>query len=87
MSITLKLKPEIEAQLIAQAAQRGVSIEQLLETAIGMFVDANRSEQPIAPQEKAARFSQWARNHAVTAPLSDTAVSRESIYTREDEML
>ena len=87
MSITLKLKPEIEAQLIAQATQQGVSIEQLLETLIGMFVDSNRSEQPIVPQEKAARFSQWARNHAVTAPLSDAAVSRESIYTREEEML
>jgi len=87
MTITLKLKPEVEAQLIAQATQKGVSIEQLLETLIGMLVDSSRSEQSIAPHEKAARFSQWARNHVVTEPLSDTAVSREVIYTREDEML
>jgi hypothetical protein len=34
MAITLKLKPEIEAQLIVQATGKGVSIEQLLEALI-----------------------------------------------------
>lgn len=87
MAITLKLKPEIEAQLIAQATEKGVSIEQLLETLIEMLVDSNRAEPPVTAHERAARFSQWARGHAVTPPLSGMAVSRESIYTREDEMV
>lgn len=42
----------------------------------------------LSPQEKAKAFLEWADSHVSDAPpLSDEAISRESIYTREDEQL
>ncbi len=42
----------------------------------------------LSPEEKAKAFLEWADGHVSDAPpLSDEAISRESIYTREDEQL
>jgi hypothetical protein len=43
----------------------------------------------LPPQAKAEKFLRWATGHRSlqAPPLSDEAVSRDSIYTREDEML
>jgi len=39
----------------------------------------------LTSEERAAAFEAWAASHRVTPPLSDDAVSRESIYEdRED---
>lgn len=38
MSITIQLKPEVEARLLAQASKQDVSVEQLLETLIDACV-------------------------------------------------
>jgi hypothetical protein len=45
--------------------------------------------RPLSPQEKAQAFREWVSRLPVSAapPLSDEAISRESIYTREDEQL
>lgn len=42
-----------------------------------------------SPQAKLAAFLAWANgpHPSTTPPLSDEAISRESIYTREDEAL
>lgn len=90
MTITLELKPELEARLISQAAKQGVSIEELVERFIELLsVTSDQSAQMVlSPQDRATQFGQWAKRHAINAPpLSDEAISRESIYTREDEML
>lgn len=91
MAILLSLPPEIESRLIAQAAAMGTSAEALLKTLVeGLLVT---SPQPtsltLAPTERAERFVNWATHHSgiKAPPLSDEAISRESIYTREDEML
>ena len=87
----MKTNVEVDDALVTDALKAtGLTTQhEVVELALKTLIQIKRqgSEQPIAPQEKAARFSQWAKNHAVTAPLSDAAVSRESIYTREDEML
>nr|WP_238360552.1 hypothetical protein [Iningainema tapete] len=85
------MKPEIEAQLIAQAASAGISVEEFLQMAISGLLSASQpSVVPtvLSPQERAQAFVKWAKSHSIQAPpLSDEAISRESIYTREDEML
>ncbi|MBD2770790.1 hypothetical protein [Iningainema tapete] len=91
MAIVIELKPEIEAQLIAQAASAGISVEEFLQMAISGLLSASQpSVVPtvLSPQERAQAFVKWAKSHSIQAPpLSDEAISRESIYTREDEML
>lgn len=90
MTITLELKPELEARLISQAAKQGVSIEELVERFIELLtVTSDQSAQTVlSPHDRAAQFGQWAKRRVSNAPpLSDAAISRESIYTREDEML
>lgn len=89
MTITLKLPPETEARLNATAAAQGVSVEELLKSAIELLLTASEPVSPsvISPSERAAKFVAWTRNHAVLAPpLSDAAISRDSIYReREDQ--
>ncbi len=91
MAILLELDPEIELRLIAQATAQGISVEILLKTLVeGLFANSSQPTPLIlSPQERAERFLNWARSHSSikAPPLSDDAISRESIYTREDEML
>lgn len=81
MTITLNLKPEIEARLFAQAAKQGLSIEQFLQSWI---------ESSLPPETKSAE--NWRElldefcNHPALAnipPVSDDAVSL-TYLERED---
>lgn len=93
MAITLVLKPETEAQLIAQAAAKGVSVEQYLQA----FIESNlptevedSASQTEAPEEWRTLLEEFCNNPALAnvPPLSDEAISRESIYReREDSQL
>lgn len=91
MAIVLELEPEIESRLMAQAAAQGTSVEALLKTLVESLLSTSPQPTPItlSPTERAERFVNWARNHSEVKapPLSDEAISPESIYTREDEML
>ena len=91
MTITLQLKPEIEARLIAQAVLQGVSVEVYLESLIENSL-VNQTEITFS---ETANYEEWEASlkelinspSFVAPPLSDAAISRESIYTREDEIL
>jgi hypothetical protein len=91
MAILLELDPEIESRLIAQATAQGISPEILLKTLVEGLLANSSQPTPLTllPQERTERFVSWAKSHRKNAapPLSDEAISRESIYTREDEML
>jgi hypothetical protein len=84
MTIKLDLKPETEAQLIAQASVKGVSVTTYLESVI---------EQHFATQaepEWKNLLDQLGRSPSLAkaSPLSDEAISRKSIYReREDNEL
>jgi hypothetical protein len=84
MTIQLNLKPEMEAHLIAQATMQGVSVDRYLESMI---------EQHLATQtepEWRTLLDQLGRSPSLAKalPLSDEAISRESIYReREDRQL
>jgi hypothetical protein len=91
MPIELELEPEIESRLIAQAAAQGTSVQVLLKTLVENLLASSPQVTPLtlSSQERAERFMNWARSHSFikAPPLSDEAISRENIYTREDEML
>jgi predicted transcriptional regulator len=91
MTVTLELKPEIEARIRARAAERGLPVEKLIEAAIE--VDVTRGEH--RPFHETATLEEWEaaldefiqRNAGrnVSWTVDD---SRESIYReREDAQL
>ena len=90
-----KLTPELAKQILEAAAVRGVSVEELLESVIENELTETQTQfekghfqLKAPPEEWGKALREWADNHPRNEPpLSDYAVSRESIYTREDEML
>jgi hypothetical protein len=77
MTIKIELPPEIEASLSAQAAAQGVSLEEYLRRMLEEQVPSGR---PMRPAERAALWRQSTAGLPRTPPLSDEAVSRESLY-------
>lgn len=92
MTVTLELKPEVEAQVIAQAAAHGVSVEEFLRSVIEDSL-SNGEEKPFyetAPAEEwETALDDFANSPAfVRAAGRFVDDSRESIYReREDAQL
>jgi hypothetical protein len=80
MSVTIDLAPELEAALSAEAVAGGM----LLSEYIGQLVRGARTTTgplpPLSGIEKARLWRQSAAVLPLTEPLSDEAISRESIY-------
>lgn len=75
----IEIAPETEAKPAAQAAAKGISLPEYLRRLL------EREAAPLAPQDlsAAARTTYWresTKGLPKTAPLSDQAISRESIY-------
>ena len=92
MSITIELKPEIEARLLAQAIAQSVSVEHLLEMLIEGCIVSLKQEQvdrPVAKDKLALLNALGKSSSLAQAPsLSEEAIARESIYReREDAQL
>ncbi|NJR61739.1 MAG: hypothetical protein HC769_24645 [Cyanobacteria bacterium CRU_2_1] len=93
MTIQVNLKPEIEARLTAQAVAKGISVEQYLET----WIETNLTSEIERSPSQTENLEEWVElletfcNNPALAnvpPLSDEAISRESIYReREDSQL
>lgn len=78
MTVTLNLKPELEAGLLAQAQANGVTVEEyLLSVVEGAVFPVMQKTLPA--EERAAAFEAWSAGHRPTTPLSDYAVSRNGI--------
>jgi len=83
MTVTLNLKPELEAGLLAQAQASGMTVEEyLLSVVEGAVLPA--IEKTLSAEERAAAFEAWSAGHRATTPLSDQAVSRERMYEGRD---
>jgi hypothetical protein len=78
MSVVIELPPDIEASLADQAAREGISLQQHLRHLLEQQVPARTN--PATPAERAAFWRQSAQGLPRTPPLSDQAVSRETIY-------
>jgi hypothetical protein len=81
VTITLNIRPEVEAGLTAQALAKGMTLEEYL---LSLVEGAVRSQANLLPEERAAAFETWSASHRPTPPLSDYAVSRESLYEGRD---
>ena len=86
--MTVTLKPDLEEELAARAKAEGLTTEEFVNRELEKWVAAQPKPSELSPEERARLWSESIEKLAVGGtPLSDYAVSRESIYTREDEML
>lgn len=89
MTVTLELKPEIEAIVIQQATIKNLSIENYIQQVLIEHVEESitKSFDEKTPAERAQAWKEWVNSHDyITAPPADD--SRESIYNeRELQML
>jgi hypothetical protein len=83
MVVNLNLKPELEAELLAQAQASGKTVEEYLLSVVegAVFPTTGRT---LSPEERAAAFEAWSASHRPTSPLSDYAVGRDGIYEGRD---
>lgn len=79
MTVTLNLKPELEAGLFAQAQASGMTLEEYLLSVVEGAV-LQTTQKPLSAEERAVAFEVWSAGHRPTPPLSDYAVSREGLY-------
>jgi hypothetical protein len=84
MTVTLKLKPEVEAGLLTQAQASGMTLEEYLLSMVEGAVLLKAQESSSA-EERAAAFEAWSAGHRPTPLLSDYAVSREAMYEGRDD--
>jgi hypothetical protein len=91
MTVTLELKPEVKDRIVSKAKSRGLSVEDyilnVLEKETTNGADSFALTATPAAWEEA--FLKWVRTERPEhPPLSDEAISRESIYQeREDAQL
>ena len=89
MTVTLELKPEVEERIIAEAKTQGLSVEDYIRRVLeGKSTTPNPNALPF--EEWLQKWNEWLSSHDYikAPPLSDEAISRESIYReREDKQL
>jgi hypothetical protein len=76
--------------LEAQARQSGLSVKDYLEKRVEEMVSDPEPQLAKTPQERVRLWNEWLSSHDYiqAPPLSDEALSRESIYReREDKQL
>lgn len=84
MTVTLKLNPEVEAGLMAQAKASGLTLEEYLLSLVEGAALV-KEQKILSVEERATAFEAWSSGHRPTPPLSDYAVSREAMYQGHDD--
>jgi hypothetical protein len=87
MAVTVPLTSDEQAALSAQAEARGVSLDFLLRQAVLRIIYAPLEIMPegLSAMQWEKEFDAWLDSLPTLTSLSDEGISRESIYTREDE--
>jgi len=87
--MTITLRADIEEVLAVRARAEGLSTEEFVNRELERLVAGSpQSSSKLSPEERLRTWHEFLAKHSVGGPpLSDYAVSRESIYTREDDML
>ncbi len=81
MMLTIELSTEIEAGLLAQAEAQGLALPQYVQHLLREQVP-DSSSAPLSAVERATAWRESVKGLPHTPPLSDEAISRESIYGR-----
>ena len=86
-TVAVPLTSEEEAALIAQAKTQGISVDSLVRKAVLQIISPSSGTEPALTAEEFEKvFDEIAEMIPEDVPLlSDEALSRESIYTREDD--
>lgn len=91
MSVTLDLRPEVEEHIKAEANARGLSVEDYILDVLERETSDDESNfaRTASAEEWKKSFLEWVHTpRPAHPPLSDEAISRESIYReREDAQL
>lgn len=89
MTVTLELKPEVEARAIEQAASRGLPVEDFLESVIEDRLNSGEGNSAYQTAEEwEAALDEFANSPSFSKTVSLVDDSRESIYReREDSQL
>ena len=87
VTVPVLLTSEEQAALADRANAQGVSLDSLLRQAIlGIIsVPSQINQEQIDLEQWETEFGEWLESLPNLPTLSDEAISRESIYTREDE--
>jgi hypothetical protein len=89
MSLTIEVSGELEAALEAQAREQGLTAARLARRVLARALtpglegedrDLSNGTRGASGKEKARAFVEWARSHRDTPPLSDEAISRDTMY-------
>ena len=85
MTVTLELPPDVEARLVEEAQAKGVPVDEIVRLYL-LQVARRRAPKQFSAEEIDRLLDEAADLIPPRIPpLSDEAISRESIYTREDE--
>ena len=87
VTVPVPLTREEQAALLAQAKAQGVSVDSLLRRAVLHIIATAPGVdlQQLSAEQWEKEFKEWLDSLPNMPTLSDEAISRESIYTREDE--
>jgi hypothetical protein len=89
ITVPVPLTEEEQSVLLAQAEAQGVSVDSLLRKAVLQIIAAaphGPSDQQLSPEDFEKAFEQMAEMVPESVPaIPGEALTRESIYTREDE--
>jgi len=80
MAPEIELPADFAAMIESQAEVHGLSVEAFLRLLLEER-ESNARRAKLSPAEKSRLWREWAASHhSDTPPLSDEAISRESIY-------
>jgi hypothetical protein len=85
VTITLELPPDLEARFVAEAKTKGVPVGEVVKEYLYHAPLARSPKQLTAEEVDRALEEAADLIPEGIPPLSDEAMSRESIYTREDD--
>ena len=85
MTLTLTLTPDKETRLAEQARRAGLSLDEYVQRLVDQTAEETTPPPPrLSPEERIARLVAWAESHGTDTPLlTDEAISREAIYSRD----
>jgi hypothetical protein len=78
MTVTIELEPDIEAGLVALAKAKGLGLPEYVERVLKDQISVQGGG--LSPAERAAAWLASTDDLPLTPPLSDEAMSRESMY-------
>jgi hypothetical protein len=77
MTVIIELRPEVEASLASLAAEQGISLTQYVRR---LLEEQIPGQVTLSPAERANLWRESVKGLPRTSPLSDDAISRDSIY-------